>query len=233
MTTELGTLYIVATPIGNLGDISERAVSVLSSVDVIACEDTRTTKKLLQHYNITTPTTSYHAHASEGKENAIVARLQKGERVALVSDAGTPAISDPGVHLIDRVYREAPGVTVVTIPGPSAFVAALSVSGLPSTSFTFLGFAPAKKGRQTFFQEVAEYPRTVIFYESVHRIMKALDTMVEMLGDTRMIAIGRELTKMHEEVVRGTANEIRQYFIDNPQKQRGEFVVLVAPADFS
>lgn len=233
MMHEPGILYVVATPIGNLGDISERAIGILRTVDVVACEDTRTTKKLLQHYGIATSTTSYHAHASEGKENSIITRLQNGEKIALVSDAGTPAISDPGVHLIDRIYREAPGVTVIAVPGPSAFVAALSASGLPSTRFTFLGFAPAKKGRQTFFQEIIEYPDTVIFYESVHRIMKALDSMVQVLGETRIIAIGRELTKMHEEVVRGTAIDIRQYFIDNPQKQRGEFVILVAPADFS
>ena len=224
-----GTLYIVATPIGNLEDITLRAIRILKEVDCILCEDTRTTKNLLDKYDINTKTISYHAHSTEAKESKIISMLKNGQNLALVSDAGTPCISDPGVMLVASVYKNlGDDASVVPIPGPSALVAGLSASGLSSASFSFLGFLPHKKGRATLFKEISQKNEMVAFYESTHRIMKTLISLDEVLGD-RNIVIARELTKKFEEFIRGTPKEVTDYFNTNKDKQRGEFVVFVAP----
>ena len=221
------TLYIIATPIGNLEDITLRALRALKEVNVILCEDTRTTAKLLQKYNIKTPTVSYHSHSKLSKVEKIFSLLLEGKNLALVSDAGTPAISDPGVLLISQIRSRRSDVQIVPIPGPSAVIAALSASGLPSSDFLFLGFLPHKKGRETLFKEIAESKRTVVFYESPHRIIKALTSLKEHLK-SRKIAIARELTKIHEEIVFGTPEELLVYLNNNKEKIRGEFVVMVS-----
>jgi 16S rRNA (cytidine1402-2'-O)-methyltransferase len=220
-------LYVVATPIGNLGDMSPRAVEVLKNVAIIACEDTRVTKKLLDHFDIQTKTTSYHAQSDDKKEDYILELLREGRDVALVSDAGTPTISDPGSRLVKRVYDELDDVQVVTIPGASAVMSALSISGIPSPQFVFLGFLPHKKGRETLFREIAESQRTIVFYESPHRIEKTLKSLAEGLGEARVVAVARELTKMYEQVVRGSAAEVLTYFQEHSDQVRGEFVVIV------
>jgi 16S rRNA (cytidine1402-2'-O)-methyltransferase len=217
-----GTLYIVATPIGNLEDISLRALRTLKEVDFIFAEDTRVTKKLLSRYEINTSIKRLDAHTEEKNSAEIIEHLQNGEIIAYVSDAGTPTISDPGYRLVKAV-REG-GYRVETIPGPSALTAALSISGVPSDNFVFLGFPPHKKGRKTFFENVLSENRTSVFYESSHRILKALDS----LGEVNTV-VARELTKIHEEVLSGTAKEIKEILEDNPQKQKGEFVVIIEP----
>jgi 16S rRNA (cytidine1402-2'-O)-methyltransferase len=225
----LGTLYIVATPIGNLEDITLRALRILKEVDCILCEDTRTTKNLLDKYGIHTKTMSYHAHSTDAKEGAIIKMLKEGKNLALVSDAGTPCISDPGVLLVANVYKAlGSGAPIVPIPGPSAIVAGLSASGLSSATFTFLGFLPHKKGRATLFKEISDNHSMVAFYESTHRVMKTLASLDESIG-TRQIVIARELTKKFEEFVRGTPKEVLDYFSSHKDKQKGEFVVIVAP----
>ena len=226
-----GTLSVVATPIGNLEDITQRAVRTLSAADYILCEDTRVTGKLLAHYEIDTKMKRYDAHASERVHELVLRDLAAGKQVALVSDAGTPGVSDPGVLLVARA-REA-GARIDAIPGPSAITAAVSIAGLTGNQFSFLGFVPQKKGRQTFFERLSTYTHPVLFFESPHRIMKTLDALVtreENSTDNSTISIARELTKLHEEFVTGTASEVRQYFTDHPEHQRGEFVVIVAPA---
>lgn len=224
----MATLYVVATPIGNLEDITLRALSILKEVDLILCEDTRTTRTLLNHYNITTKTMSYHAHSTLAKVDVILDRLAKGKNIALVSDAGTPTISDPGVLLVRKVQEIMPDVKISPIPGPSAVIAALSVSGIPSSEFLFLGFLPHKKGRETLFKEIAETERTVVFYESTHRIIKMLESLKIHIDADREIVIARELTKFFEEVKRGSADELLNYFKENIEKQKGEFAVIVA-----
>lgn len=225
----VGTLYIVATPIGNLEDITFRAIRILKEVDCILCEDTRTTKKLLDRYDIHTKTMSYHAHSTEGKESAIIRMLKEGKNLALVSDAGTPSISDPGVMLVANAYKDlGSDAHVVPIPGPSALVTALSASGISSATFTFLGFLPHKKGRATIFKEIAEAEEMIAFYESTHRIMKTLASLDEVIPE-RTIVIARELTKQFEEFVRGTPKEVIEHFETKKEKQKGEFVVIVAP----
>ena len=228
MEENTATLYIIATPIGNLEDISARAVRILGEVDVVLCEDTRTTGKLLKHYNIDVKTISYHAHSNDNREDYILDMLREGKSLALVSDAGTPTISDPGVKLVERIKRELSDVMVSPIPGPSALMSALSVSGISSAQFVFLGFLPHKKGRETLFQEIVESTRTMVFYESTHRIMKTLERLQEMMPNRHM-AVARELTKIYEQVKTGSVADVYQYFIDNPDKVRGEFVVIVAP----
>ncbi len=217
-------LYIVATPIGNLEDITYRAVRILSEVDVILCEDTRMTSRLLQEYDIKAKTTAYHARSGEGKEDQIVERLVGGEIMAMVTDAGTPGISDPGSRLVSKA-REA-GVQVVPIPGAVAVVTALQAAGVPTNEFEFLGFIPHKKGRQTKFKHIAETNQTVVFYESPHRILKALQSLDGYCPDKKVV-IARELTKIHEEFLYGTAVELTQILEENPVKQKGEFVVIV------
>jgi len=220
-----GTLSVVATPIGNLEDITLRALRVLKEVDYILCEDTRVTGNLLKHYSIETKLKRYDAHASERVHERVLEDLKEGKHIALVSDAGTPGVSDPGVLLVSRT-REA-GARIEVIPGPSAVTAAFSISGLTGNNFMFLGFVPHKKGRETFFKSIATYEIPVIFYESTHRILKALESMKTFLPERSHVIIARELTKMFEEVVTGSPQEVFQYFTDHPDHVRGEFVVLV------
>ncbi len=217
-----GILYIVATPIGNLEDITLRALRILKEVSIIFAEDTRVTKKLLSHYEIHTTVHRLDSNVEMKKADTVLDYLEQGKSCALVSDAGTPNVSDPGGRLV-CVVREA-GFEVVAIPGASALTAALSISGVRSSEFVFLLFPPHKKGRKTFFENVANEDRTVVFYESSHRILKAL----ESLGSQEVV-VARELTKMFEEVLKGTANEVLQTLVENSKKQKGEFVVLVAP----
>jgi 16S rRNA (cytidine1402-2'-O)-methyltransferase len=217
-------LHLVATPIGNLGDLSARAVTVLKGADVIACEDTRVTGKLTHAFGIATPLVSYHEHNAEQMRPRLLARLQKGERVALVSDAGTPLISDPGYKLVRDAA--AAGVAVVPIPGPSAALAALIASGLPTDRFFFQGFLPAKSGaRKETLAEIATIPATLIVYEAARRLGATLADMASALGD-RQAAVGRELTKLHEEVRRGSLTELATHY-EEPAK--GEAVIVVAP----
>ncbi len=221
-----GTLFVVATPIGNLGDITYRAVETLANVDTIAAEDTRHTKKLLQRYQIDTPLVSCHQNTDPRK---IISMLERGDSVALVSDAGTPGISDPGARLI-ALCRQME-IPVVPIPGPAALIVALSASGLPLDEFVFHGFIPQKKGRQTFYRQVAECDITSVFYESSHRITKCAQELSEVMPD-RIVVFARELTKLHEEYLRGTPAEICAIFAAAPEKTKGEFVVLVTGKKF-
>jgi 16S rRNA (cytidine1402-2'-O)-methyltransferase len=223
----MAILYVVATPIGNLEDITLRALRVLKEVKLILAEDTRVTKKLLMHYGITTPTMSYHANSKLAKLDRIVALLKEGNDIALVSDAGTPAISDPGVELVSAVRALESEVRVIAIPGPSALTAAVSVSGMPTAQFVFLGFLPHKKGRETLFNEISETDRAVVFYESPHRILKTLTALASHIPDRR-IMIARELTKIFESTVYGTPAELLAYFDEHTDEVRGEFVVLVS-----
>lgn len=224
----LGTLYVVATPIGNLEDMTLRAIRILKEADYVLCEDTRTTKKLLDKYDIKTKTMSYHAHSTDSKESAIIRMIEEGKNLALVSDAGTPCISDPGVMLVASIRAKwGNEAKVVPIPGASALVSALSASGVPSSEFVFLGFLPHKKGRETLFKEIAESKRTVVFYESTHRILKALASLDEYMPKSNIV-IGREITKQFEQFAQGTAGELLEYFSAHKEKQKGEFVVIVS-----
>jgi 16S rRNA (cytidine1402-2'-O)-methyltransferase len=215
---------LVPTPIGNLEDITLRAVNILKSVDVVLAEDTRTSGHLLKHLGISKPLQSYHIHNEHQTVQRIVARLLKGETMALVSDAGTPAVSDPGFLLVRECIKN--GIDVECLPGPTAFVPALVNSGLPSDRFTFEGFLPHKKGRHTRLTELKEEERTMIFYESPHRLLKSLEQLAEYLGADRQASVSRELTKMFEETVRGTLTEIITYFAEKTIK--GEIVIVVA-----
>jgi 16S rRNA (cytidine1402-2'-O)-methyltransferase len=200
-------LYLVATPIGNLGDITLRALRVLKQADLIACEDTRQTQKLLNHYGITTRTTSYHEHNEMTRAAELIVELEQGARIALVTDAGMPGISDPGFRLISLAIRHR--IPVVPVPGASAFLAALVASGLPTDSFRFSGFLPAKVGqRRQLLESIRESPRTQVFYEAPHRVKETLEDIVEILGAERHIVIAREVTKIHEEFLRGTASDV-------------------------
>jgi 16S rRNA (cytidine1402-2'-O)-methyltransferase len=223
---EKGTLYVVATPIGNLEDITLRAIRILTEVDYILCEDTRVTGKLLAHLGIKNTMHRYDAHSSPKQQTQILEDLQSGKQLALVSDAGTPGISDPGVHIIDMIHTAAKDVAVVSVPGPSSVTAAFSIAGIVGNQFSFLGFLPQKKGRQTFFKELADAQVPVIFFESTHRILKALDSLA-IFCPKKQIAIAREITKFHEELVRGSADELLEYFKKNTDHQKGEFVVMV------
>ena len=216
-------LYLVPTPIGNLKDITLRALEVLKSVDVILAEDTRTTGKLLKFYEIQRPLQSYHIFNEHKTVEKLIERLKKGEVMALVSDAGTPAVSDPGFLLV-RAAKDA-GIEVNCLPGATAFVPALVNSGLPNDRFTFEGFLPHKKGRKTRIEALIDEPRTMIFYESPHRLMKTLEQFAEAFGKDRMASVSRELTKLYEENVRGTVEELITYYQENPIK--GEIVVVV------
>ena len=229
----MATVYVIGTPIGNLEDITLRALRILGEVDLIACEDTRMTAKLLAKYEIRKPLLSYHAQSKLSQEERIISLLGEGKSIALVSDAGTPAISDPGSRLIARIKEALPEALVIPIPGPSALISALSASGLPASEFIFLGFLPHKKGRETLFGEISTTERTVAFYESPHRILKAIASLqkhFEAAGTPlRKVVIGRELTKIYEEMVSGSPTELLAYFAAHPDKVRGEFVVMVAP----
>jgi len=219
-------LYIIATPIGNLDDISPRAISVLNSSDLILAEDTRVTRVLLLKYGIDKSMLSYHQHSKVQKINEIINLLKDGKTLSLVSDAGTPGINDPGNFLIQEILKELPDLKIVPIPGPNAAITALSVSGFPADKFIFLGFPPHKKGRQTFFKRIGDIEETVVFYESKHRILKALEELKElsMIND-RSVMVARELTKQFETIYRGTADEILEQL--NKTKVLGEFVVVI------
>jgi 16S rRNA (cytidine1402-2'-O)-methyltransferase len=218
-----GVLYIVATPIGNLEDITLRALRVLKEVDLIAAEDTRHTRILLSHYDIRTPLTSYHEHNERTKAQPLVKRLLGGENIALVSDAGTPAISDPGYRLVvDAIYA---GIRVIPLPGAAALAAALSAGGLPTDRFAFEGFLPAKKQeRRARLQELKNDARTLVFYEAPHRLNESLQDMQQIMGE-REIVVGRELSKVHEEFLRGTVSEVVARFADREVK--GEITIVV------
>ncbi len=251
----MSTFSIIGTPIGNLEDITLRALKVLMNADLILCEDTRVTKKLLDRHNIKKPTKSYHAHSKLSRVDEIISLLKGdagtknspsllgGKNIALVSDAGTPGISDPGSELVKHIRRELENeirsgeIKIEAIPGPSALTSALSIAGVPCADFTFLGFLPHKKGRETLFKEIATSERTMVFYESPHRIMKTLDSLMEHLNNGRgetshispkKVTVCRELTKIFEEVVQGTPKEVRNYFEEHADKVRGEFVVIVS-----
>ncbi len=223
----MSKFYVVATPIGNMGDITLRALETLKEVDLILCEDTRETKKILQKYNINTPTMSYHAQSKLAKLDKIFELLTEGKNLALVSDAGTPTISDPGAMLISKIKDNLNEVQVIPIPGATALIAALSASGLPTHEFTFLGFLPHKKGRETLFKEIAESKRTMVFYESPHRILKTLESLNKFCPDKK-VCLAREITKIYEEFKTGSSAELLEYLTKNPVKQKGEFTVLVA-----
>ena len=246
----MSKFYVVATPIGNMGDITLRAIETLKNVDLILCEDTRQTKKLLDKYNISKPTLSYPSDDIVGKNSRQSTKLDKifellenGKNLALVSDAGTPGISDPGAMLVSKIKERynltlRPPLTgegwgevdVIPIPGVSAVIAALSACGLPTHEFTFLGFLPHKKGRETLFKEIAESKRTMVFYESPHRILKTLESLVKFCSkeNQKKVCVARELTKIYEEFKTGSPAEVLEYFLKNKDKQRGEFTVIVA-----
>ena len=225
----MSKFYVVATPIGNMGDITLRAIETLKSVDLILCEDTRETKKILDKYGINKPTMSYHAQSKLAKTDKIFELLEEGKDLALVSDAGTPGISDPGAMLVSQIKERYIGdeVNVIPIPGATALIAALSASGLPTHEFTFLGFLPHKKGRETLFKEMIVSKRTMVFYESPHRILKTLESLIKFCP-TKKVCIARELTKIYEEFKTGTPAEVLEYLEKNKEKQRGEFTVLIS-----
>ncbi len=219
----MSKLYVVPTPIGNLDDMTLRAIKTLKKVDLILSEDTRNSGKLLKHFDIDTPIKSHHMHNEHKTVNALVEKLKKGINIALISDAGTPAISDPG-FLLTRACIEN-SIEVECLPGATAFVPALVNSGLPNDRFVFEGFLPVKKGRQTRLNVLAQETRTMIFYESPHKLIKTLTNFVEYFGENRQVSISRELTKIYEETIRGTAKEILDYYNTKPPK--GEIVIVV------
>lgn len=222
------SLYLVATPIGNLEDITFRAVRTLKEVDLIAAEDTRHSQVLLKHYGIQTPCTSFHSYSTDAKTAALVEEMQGGKNIALITDAGTPGISDPAWTLVKAALIA--NVPVVPIPGAAAFLTALMGSGLPMNEFVYLGFVPAKKGRQTLFESLREAKQTTVLYESPHRIAKTVSQMLEFLGPDRVMVIARELTKMHETFHRGTLAQLNE--LCKKQTLKGEMVLILAPANF-
>ena len=224
--SSFGKLFVVGTPIGNLADITYRAVDTLNSVDFIFAEDTRVSKKLLNHYKIDKKIYSYHDHSKDSEVEKLTNLLENGNDVALISDAGTPTVSDPGYRLIRECVRK--GVDIVPIPGPSAVTAALSVAGLPSDSFTFVGFLPQKKGRIKKIEQLSEINNTIILFESPHRLLKTLNQLFEILGN-RQVAIGRELTKLYEEIIRGNLKDVIQEF--SKKSVKGEIVIMIGKND--
>ncbi|MDD2785687.1 MAG: 16S rRNA (cytidine(1402)-2'-O)-methyltransferase [Patescibacteria group bacterium] len=223
-----GSLYIVATPIGNLKDLTIRAKETLESVDVVVCEDTRVTSKLMASIGAKKTLLAINQHADDKRLSSVVSRLLKGENIAYVSDAGTPGVNDPGGKLVEEALKE--GITVVPVPGASALTAAISVCAFPMERFTYLGFAPHKKGRQTFFKEIAEREDASIFFESTHRLLKALESLTEVLGEKRLVFVGRELTKLHETLYRGTASEVLDAI--KATSDKGEAVIVIAPKKY-
>jgi 16S rRNA (cytidine1402-2'-O)-methyltransferase len=221
-----GKLYLVPTPIGNLEDMTFRAIRILKEADLVLAEDTRTSAPLLKHFDIQKKVYAHHQHNEHQSSGEIVRFLKEGKNIALISDAGTPAISDPGFYLVREALKN--DIDVECLPGATAFVPALVNSGFPTDRFCFEGFLPLKKGRQTRYKQLAEEERTIILYESPHRFLKTLDEMATYFGSERQISVSRELTKMFEETVRGTINEVKQYFETHPVK--GEFVMCVAGA---
>ena len=224
-----GILYVVGTPIGNLADVTYRAIETLRLVDTVFCEDTRVTKKLLKHYDIATPCVSYHSFSGFRKIKQAIDLLGQGGDIALVSDAGTPTISDPGVKFV-RHIREALGeaADIRSVPGASAVTAALSISGAPSSSFVFLGFLPRKKGRKTLFENIAKEKRTVVCYEAPHRLLKTLTALQECLDLAREVIIAREITKVYEQVIAGTAKEVLTHYTNHSDEVRGEIVIIIS-----
>ena len=219
----MSKLYLIPTPIGNLEDITLRALRLLKEVDMVLAEDTRTTRKLFTHYEISTPLAPFHMHNEHKVVNKWIERLKSGEKIALVSDAGTPAISDPGFLLVRECVKN--DIEVDCLPGATAFVPALVNSGLPSEKFIFEGFLPSKKGRQTRLKILAEEERTMIFYESPHRIVKTLSQFMEYFGAERIVSVSREISKMFEETKRGSMKYVKEYFEE--KKPKGEFVIIV------
>ena len=218
-----GTLYLVATPIGNLADITHRALDILRNVSLIACEDTRHTRKLLQHYGLSTKTISYHEHNEQQRAQELVQKLQEGNDVAVVSDAGTPSISDPGFRVVRAAIEN--GIAIVPVPGPSALVSALVAAGLPTDEFFFGGFLPAKaNARRARFTELKSVPGTLVFYEAPHRLAETLTDAREVLGE-REAVVARELTKLHEEIKRGRLSELAKHY--GTEEPRGEIVLLI------
>lgn len=224
MKNKIGKIYIIATPIGNLDDITFRAIKTLKEVDFVLCEDTRVTKKLLDRYKIKKQTISYHQHSSNAKINKILGLLKSGNNLGLVTDAGTPGVSDPGGGLVSAVIDEFPeNIDIIPIPGPTAMSALISVSGINMQNFTFMGYPPHKKGRETYFKKISKSNIPVLYYESPYRVIKNLE-LLKKFSDKKII-IGRELTKMFEEIVRGEIEEILSYFKD--KKIKGEFTIIV------
>jgi 16S rRNA (cytidine1402-2'-O)-methyltransferase len=219
-------LYLVPTPIGNLEDITLRAIRVLREVDGILAEDTRNSGQLLKHLNISKPLYSHHAHNEHTGVPGVIKMLKEGKSLALISDAGTPGISDPGYLLVKACVDN--GIEVESLPGATAFVPALVNSGFPTDRFVYEGFLPHKKGRQTRWKALAEEERTIVLYESPHRLVKALEQIIEFISADRPVMVGRELSKIHEQMVRGTATEVLAYFTAHPDKVRGEIVIVIA-----
>jgi 16S rRNA (cytidine1402-2'-O)-methyltransferase len=224
-------LYIVATPIGNLEDISLRALRILKEVDLILCEDTRVTRKLLAHYQIKTPTLSYHQHSKLSKVDLIIEKLKQNKNLALVTDAGTPGISDPGGKLISQIVETlGKSVKIIPIPGPTALTAALSIAGVKADRFLFLGFLPHKKGRQKFLQEILKSEYTVVVYESKHRLIKFLEELKKIFdskSQIQNIIVCRELTKLYETIYRGSLEDITERIKNDKDAQKGEFVIVI------
>lgn len=248
-----GALYVVATPIGNMEDMTIRAIRILKEVSLILCENVSEASRLLRNYEIHTATSNYFSNSKLSKIDKIIDRLENGESLALISDAGTPGVSDPGSMLIQEIYKHNKAIAeseslaqkstikIVTIPGPSALTAAYSISGLYGNNFTFMGFAPQKKGRETFFKELEASKYNIVFYESVHRIEKCLqniktvfnlNTEKEEENKNRKVIIARELTKIYEELVSGNIEEVIKYYEDNKDKIKGEFVILIEGSKF-
>jgi 16S rRNA (cytidine1402-2'-O)-methyltransferase len=219
-------LYLVPTPIGNLEDITLRAIRILGEVDGILAEDTRNSGQLLKHLNISKPLYSHHAHNEHTGVPGVIKMLKEGKSLALISDAGTPGISDPGYLLVKACVDNE--IEVESLPGATAFVPALVNSGFPTDRFVYEGFLPHKKGRQTRWKALAEEERTIVLYESPHRLVKALEKIIEFNSPERQVMVGRELSKMHEQMVRGTATEVLAYFTAHPDKVRGEIVIVIA-----
>lgn len=231
----MSTFYVIATPIGNLEDVTLRALRILREADLVLCEDTRVTKRLFEKHSISTPMMSYHAQSGEAKVDLILEKIKEGLNIALVTDAGTPGISDPGSMLISQIREnfleqlKSGEFKIEVIPGPSALTAALSIAGVPTHEFVFLGFLPHKKGRETLFKEIAESERTMVFYESTHRILKTLESLKKTQTKiNKKVTIVREITKIYEEVLQGSAEEVLKILTDTPEKQKGEFVVIVS-----
>lgn len=224
----MGILYIIATPIGNLEDITLRALRILKEADLVVCEDTRQTVKLLNHYNLAKPLVSYFQHSRLSKIEYLFEQLASGKNLALVTDAGTPGISDPGNKLIEQLVALAgdKSLKIVPVPGPCAAIAALSVSGFMADKFVFMGFPPHKKGRETFFKKMAAAEETVVFYESSHRILKAMEQIKSLMPEAK-IMVGREVTKMFETIYRGSAAEILKILNSDKNNLKGEFVVVI------